>query len=48
MSERISSSQGAGTPSFYLLDAQGKIQGTGVGVSDLAQKLEALSNRRRR
>ncbi len=31
-----------GTPSFYLLDAQGKVQGTGIGVSELSEKIEAL------
>lgn len=37
-----------GTPSFYLLDAQGKVQATGVGGDELAGKLEALSNDQRR
>lgn len=37
-----------GTPSFYLLDAQGKVQATGVGVDELAGKLETLSNDQRR
>jgi len=37
-----------GTPSFYLLDVQGKVQATGIGVDELAQHLEALSNRERR
>lgn len=32
-----------GTPSFYLLDAHGKVQATGVGVTDLAEKLKAFS-----
>lgn len=32
-----------GTPSFYLLDEHGKVQATGIGVSDLAGKLEAFS-----
>lgn len=31
-----------GTPSFYLLDAQGKVRATGIGVSELAGRIEAL------
>lgn len=37
-----------GTPSFYLLDAHGKVHGTGIGIDELAEKLEALSNGKRR
>jgi len=37
-----------GTPSFYLLDAHGKVQATGVGIADLTGKLEALSTSKRR
>lgn len=37
-----------GTPSFYLLDAYGKVQGAGLGVDGLAGKLEALSKTERR
>jgi peroxiredoxin len=37
-----------GTPSFYLLDAQGKVRGTGVGIDELAEKLEALASRSER
>jgi peroxiredoxin len=33
-----------GTPSFYLLDAHGKVEAAGFGVSDLVEKLEALSH----
>jgi peroxiredoxin len=32
-----------GPPSFYLIDASGKVQRTGVRVSDLTEKLEAFS-----
>lgn len=31
-----------GTPSFCLLDAQGKVKATGIGVPELAEKIEAL------
>jgi peroxiredoxin len=37
-----------GTPSFYLLDSQGKVQATGAGIDELAGKLEAFSNSKRR
>ncbi|HEY4691675.1 MAG TPA: peroxiredoxin family protein [Anaerolineae bacterium] len=33
-----------GTPSYCLIDAHGKVRVAGVGVSELAEKIEALSS----
>jgi len=32
-----------GTPSYCLIDAQGRVQAAGMGVSELVEKFEALS-----
>ncbi len=35
------------TPSFCLVDAEGKVRAVGVSLSDLGEKMEVLSQSRR-
>lgn len=40
----LSNYKAMGTPSYCLLDAQGKVQAAGMGLAELGEKMRALSN----